>query len=169
MIAVVTDKAAVNVRTTPVEVGFAEQRKPGGCGVRQRVGDPERQQSAECRGHRRERERSGRELPHDAATAGAERDANRDLLLPAGATRQQEVGDVDARNQQDERDGADERQQQWANRARQLFAERLRDSPECQDPRLIGRQVADDLLRNHVHVGVAWATVTPGFMRAMPL
>ena len=46
---------------------------------------------------------------------GAERGADRDLLLPAGGARQQQVGDVGARDQQHERDRAQQHEHRAAH------------------------------------------------------
>ena len=55
--------------------------------------------------------RRSAELPDQPATAGAERDTDRELLLPSGRAGQQEVGHVHAGDQQDEIH-ADEEQHQ---------------------------------------------------------
>jgi hypothetical protein len=58
-------------------------------------------------------------LPHDRVAAGAEREANRHLLLARGAARQQQVGDVRARDQQHQTDHA----HQHENRRRELLTQ----------------------------------------------
>ena len=55
-------------------------------------------------GDQREDEALGQELPDHPAAAGAERGANRHLPGPRGPAREQQVGDVAARDQQDEAD-----------------------------------------------------------------
>ena len=51
------------------------------------------------------------ELARDAAAARAEREARRDLLPPSGRTHEKEIGDVRARDQQDEANDAHQDQQ----------------------------------------------------------
>ena len=57
---------------------------------------------AEAAAERREREVLGQQLAHEPGAAGAERGANRQLLLTLAAAGQQQVGDVGAGNQQHE-------------------------------------------------------------------
>ena len=51
------------------------------------------------------------QLPHDAAAAAAERRPHGNLLLPAHGAREQQIGDVRARNQQHERHRAQQHEQ----------------------------------------------------------
>jgi len=51
----------------------------------------------------------GQKLAHDAAAAGADRRANRELRLTSRTPGQQQAGDVDTGNQQDQPDGVSER------------------------------------------------------------
>ena len=59
--------------------------------------------------------------------AGAERDANRELSLTRRAACEQEVRDVDARDEQHEADGRAITKQRGAHRADHLVANRNRD------------------------------------------
>ena len=62
----------------------------------------------DARDHR-QHEALGEHLAGDAATPRAERRTQRQLAAPALASHQEQVGDVGAGDQQDERDGAEER------------------------------------------------------------
>ena len=66
----------------------------------------------------------GQHLAHQAAALGAERGAQADLALARRASRQQQVGDVDAGDEHDQRDRADQREQRRAQLADQLFLQR---------------------------------------------
>ena len=60
------------------------------------------------------------QLPDDPRAAGAERDAHRDFLLAADRAREQQVGDIGARDQQHQRDGAEQHQQRGPDVLHQL-------------------------------------------------
>ncbi len=66
------------------------------------------------------------QLPHQPAAAGADRGAQRNLPLPAGCAHEQQVGDVRARDQEDEADGAEQHVQRRADVGDERFAEELR-------------------------------------------
>ena len=68
----------------------------------------------------REHETLGHELPNHARARGAKRGADRDLALAGGASRQQKIGDVRARDQQHERDRAQQRVAQREEPPREL-------------------------------------------------
>ena len=72
----------------------------------------------------REHQAFGQHLAHQAAALGAERGAQADLALARRAARQQQVGDVDAGDEQHQRDRADQREQRRAQLADQLFLQR---------------------------------------------
>ncbi len=57
------------------------------------------------------------QLPHDPPAVGAERDAHGNLARPVRRAREQQVGDVGARDEQHEADGAHQRQEYRADRA----------------------------------------------------
>jgi hypothetical protein len=56
------------------------------------------------------------QLPDDAGAAGPERDANGHFARAVGGSGEQEVGDVGARDEQDEADGTHERQEHHSDR-----------------------------------------------------
>ncbi len=70
-------------------------------------GPPGNQESERAAGDRQQ-QRFRQQLPEQPGAAGADRRPNRELALPHGAPRQQQVGDVAARDQQHQ---ADRRQQ----------------------------------------------------------
>ena len=61
-------------------------------------------------GDEREHDAFGEQLADDPAAAGAERCTNGELAGARGAARQQQVGDVAARDEQHEADGAEQRE-----------------------------------------------------------
>ena len=69
--------------------------------------------SAADRAEQRQHHRFGDQLAHQAAAAGADREADADLLLPARRARQQHARDVGARDQQHQ---ADDRHQRGRDR-----------------------------------------------------
>ena len=75
----------------------------------------------------REQDAFGQQLPDDAAASRADGRADRDLALAARRAHEQQVGDVRARDQQDEADGAEqdpERRPDVARPARPAAARR---------------------------------------------
>ena len=73
----------------------------------------------------------GQQLADDAAAAGADRGADRDLALPAGGADQQQVGDVGAGDQQHEADRAEQHQQRRPHVPHELSLQRLRRRSRC--------------------------------------
>ena len=63
----------------------------------------------------------GEQLAHESLPDRAERGADRDLLLTAARPRQQQVGDVRARNEQHETHGAQQHEQRALNIADDLL------------------------------------------------
>jgi hypothetical protein len=63
-------------------------------------------------------------LTDDARAAGAERRANRDFLPARQRTREQEIGDVGARDEQHESDGANQHDERAPDVADDLFLQR---------------------------------------------
>ena len=61
---------------------------------------PEREQDAARRAERGKQQALGDQLTNQPAASGAEREAHRQLALPCGCARQEEVGHVRARDQQ---------------------------------------------------------------------
>ena len=75
--------------------------------------------ASRCREHQTLREH----LPHQPRRPGTERRSHANLALARGAARQQQAGDVHARNQQHEADGADQRENRRPEIADQLLVE----------------------------------------------
>ena len=90
-------------RHGPVDGDALRARQPRGHGRRQQRHAPRRQQQAGRAAGAREHEALDEQLPDDARAAGADRDAHGHFFLPADRAREQQVGDVRARNQQHQR------------------------------------------------------------------
>ena len=65
-------------------------------------------------------------MSHEPATAGAERDAQRHLVTPSERAREQQVADVRAGDEQDDANGAEEKEQGPLGVANQGLAQRRR-------------------------------------------
>ncbi len=93
---------------------------------------------------------SDEQVPQHPAPRGAERGADRQLLLPAGDAGQGEVGDVGADDEEEERRGGEEEQQRRPGLGGELLAdgERLQAEPlplrivRRADPAATGRRCA---------------------------
>ncbi len=85
-----------------VELGHQRDDGPDGA---------EREQHAEESAGERQQDALGQQLPQQAAAAGANRHPNRHLARPRGAARQLEIGDVGTRDEEQERDRAEEQLQ----------------------------------------------------------
>ena len=83
---------------------------------------------AEHTAERREHQAFGEQLTDDARSSGAERRSDRELTRPRVGAGQQQVGDVRAAHQQDERDDA-EQQQRGRGAARGWPAAHAADPP----------------------------------------
>jgi hypothetical protein len=59
----------------------------------------------------------GEQLAHQPRAAGAERRPDADFALPCGGAREQEIGDIDARDEQHQQHGADQHEQRRPNLA----------------------------------------------------
>ena len=81
------------------------------CASNQRIPKTDRSR-AERSGETRQQHRFDEELPDDMPSAGAERDADADLVRAMCGAREQQVGDVRARDQQHEADRAHQRPEQ---------------------------------------------------------
>ena len=79
----------------------------------------------------------GQDLTDDAAAGGPERGAHRDLLLSLMRSGEQQVGDVGAGDQQNERDGAEQNQQRRAARA----LDQLRQTAHADAPLRLERRI----------------------------
>lgn len=101
---------------------------------------PAREERAECRADEREQDAFGEQLAHDARAARAERHADRDLALARGAARDQQIGDVRARNEEDQGDGRHEQPQRMRVRVAQL-RESIRSGPHAERPGQVVRLV----------------------------
>src|SRR5262249_51844440 len=76
---------------------------------------PRSEQDAEAAAYAREDHTFGEELSYQAAAAGAERGPHGELRLTRGRAREQQVRHVRARDQEDERDGAEQDQHRRSN------------------------------------------------------
>ena len=92
----------------------------------QRLHRRDRHGDAERRAHHREQHALGEELPDQAAAAGADRRADRDLALAHGRAREQQARDVGAGDHQQERRRAEQREQRRTEEADDLGRERDR-------------------------------------------
>ena len=66
----------------------------------QQLAQPDRQHQARAAAHERQHQALGQHLAHQPSASRAKRQSNRDLLLPARRARQQQVGDVCARDEE---------------------------------------------------------------------
>ena len=67
----------------------------------------------------------GQHLQRQAKTSAAERRAHGELVLPRGAARDQQIGDVDAGHEQQAADGAEQHEQREPDLCHQPGGERL--------------------------------------------
>ena len=94
-----------------IDVDGVEPRDLHRADADQRVDAPERDHGAGRAAGRGQRQAFNQQLAHDADPARAERGADRHLAAARGAARQQQVGDVGARDQQHGRHRAEQRDQ----------------------------------------------------------
>ena len=95
----------------------------------------------------------GEQLPNQPRPAGAERGANRDLALARRGPRQQQVRDVDTRNQQHEADGAEQQPERLANIAHHRLVQRhRRDAQSFVAVRVLRRELTADRLDLEAHL-----------------
>ena len=90
--------------------------------VRQAAHRQLRQQHARQRRDRREQQRFGEELSDNPAAVRTEGRPDRELVLARRAARQQQVGDIDARNQEHGKHGSGEQADRRPHIANQMFA-----------------------------------------------
>ena len=83
-----------------------------------------RQQHAEHRAGAAEHEALGEQRPPQRAVAGAERGAHRQLAFATNRARQDQVGDVRARDDEDDAGGGEQHEQDRPRRRRDLIAQR---------------------------------------------
>ena len=88
------------------DMGIEAHRQPGARHdqAEQEAQDPARHEQAERAPEQRQEQALREQLPHQAATAGAEGEADRDLPLPARGAGQEQVADVGAGDQQHQAD-----------------------------------------------------------------
>ena len=78
---------------------------------------------------RREHQAFSKHLAHQPAAAGAKRRAHAELALARGAARQQQIRDVDAGNEQHERNRAHQREQRRPELSHHLILQMEGASP----------------------------------------
>ena len=90
--------------------------------------DP-RQRDADDHAGERHGEGLDQQAAHDRAAAGAQRDADGDVALTLGRAREPHVGEVHARDEQDDGRGGEQEQTRRPLLPRQRAVERKRDQP----------------------------------------
>ena len=90
---------------TSVDPDVLDSRNAGRRERQQQLRAPRRQEHAEHAAHHGERGALGQELANQPPASRAERGANRQLPVPRDASGRQQIGDVDARDEQHEPDG----------------------------------------------------------------
>ena len=99
--AVASESSAVNPPTR--RLGAVERARDS-CSARhhsdQQLAQPDRQHQARAATHERHYQALGQQLAHQPSTSRAKRQSNRHLLLPAHRARQQQVGNVCARDEE---------------------------------------------------------------------
>ena len=134
----------------------------------QRHRDADQQRGQSDAGHaaeRAEHQAFGQQLRHDAPAAGAQRGAHGDLLASRGAPRQQQVGDVRARDQQHQ----DHRAKRDVDRLAQRVADQQLDRtarPRRSSPSSTAGMVSAICARTASRSACACSIETPGFSRA---
>ena len=88
------------------------------------IREPDAQEQSGNTANRGKQNALGEHLPNDSFAAGPQRGADRNFLLPRGATGEEEIGYVRAGNQQHESDGTEEREEGWFYLANEPFVER---------------------------------------------
>ena len=109
----VTRRAGAMPNRMPVASATAEannstRQSSGACPAApgQQLASPVRDQQPEGAADEREQHAFGQQLAHQPHPRGADRETHGNLLLPRRGTRQQQVGDVGADEQQDQPDDA---------------------------------------------------------------
>ena len=140
-------------------------------GTAVRVTSSRRTDDAEHAAGPRHQQALGEQLPNQASATGAERQAQRELAPPRHRARQQQHGDVGARDQQHEADHAHQQQQRLSvGRAQRVdpVGRRARTRCAARFARSQLRQrVGDEPLEQRVDRARASRSSTPGFSRAM--
>ena len=101
-----------------------------------------REENAENCAGATEHEALGEQRPPQGAAAGAERGAYGELALAADRARQDQVGDIRARDDEDHRGGSEQHEQDRPRRRRNLIAQRTNTQPHL-GPRRVGIGMLD--------------------------
>jgi hypothetical protein len=96
-------------------------------------------------------------LLQDAEAIRADRRSNREFVLPLRRSHEQEVGDIDARDQQHEPNGTEEQQERCPRSPGEVVYERHDRDSDARVARILGR----DLSRDRVERGAAGRDVDP--------
>ena len=94
-----------------IDRGLFEPRNTGRSGGSQCLHAPGRQRNPRSTRESRQEKALGQQLPDDSPTAGAERHADCQLTRAHRGSREQQVGNVAARDEQDQADRAEQREQ----------------------------------------------------------
>ncbi len=100
-------------------LGEAQRKNPD-----EQVEAPRRERHSQQSSRAREQDALGQQLTEDASAGGAEGDAQGDLAAPRERAGEQQVGDVGAGDQENERHRSEQGQQRRPGRVRQLPVER---------------------------------------------
>ena len=112
-----------------------------------------------------ENEAFGQQLPHHPQAAGAERGTHGDLALASFGAREQQVRDVRAGDEQEERDRAEQQPDRAADRSDDFVGQRQRRP--CRTASARGYSPSSVIARAMpCSSSAACCTVTPGFRRA---
>ena len=145
---------------SPVSRGIEAGRRGN-----QQIAKPRPDDQAGGAAERRQRQSADQELGDDVGAARAERHADGGFVLPAQRAHQQQVRDVERRNQDDQPDGREDDQERQPHAARDVFGERRHRGPQVAVGR---REAARGLV---VHAGEPVARLcqrrSPGESRPM--
>ena len=103
-----------------------EPRNAVGLQAREKRHTPDREQQPDAGAAQREDDAFGQELPEQPTPARAQGRAHRHFRLSSGSPRQQQVGDIRARDQKDEPNRAEQHQHRLADIADHRFLQRKR-------------------------------------------
>src|SRR5262245_4400212 len=84
-------------------------------GQRQQPQREVRQGQTQAAAQKRKQHTLGDELAYETRAVGAKSGADTDFLQPAGGSREQEIGQVDAGDEKHQAGGAQQNQQRWAS------------------------------------------------------
>ncbi len=97
---------------------------PGGMKRVSRASPAEAKPSPTIAAEKRKKNAFDQELFREAKAIGAEREAKRDLFLPAGGAGEEKIGDVRTSDEENERHRAEEHEQGWFHVADDLLMQR---------------------------------------------